>query len=164
MPLVPPNLDTRQFEDLFAEAKLRIPRYNPGWTDFNESDPGITLVELFAWFTELMLVQFNQIPALNYIKFLQLMGLELEPAQPATAQLTFNATPGTAITSVPQYTQIVAQPANGGDPLIFETDAGVDVIPVPLTDLQIFDGSAFSVVTPANVPGLPDFSPFGITG
>ena len=62
MPLEAPNLDTRTFADLKAEALLRIARYNQDWTDFNESDPGITLVELFAWFTELMLYQFNQIP------------------------------------------------------------------------------------------------------
>jgi predicted phage baseplate assembly protein len=164
MPLQAPNLDNRLFEDLLTEAKLRIPRYNRGWTDFNESDPGITLVQLFAWFTELMLAQFNQIPDVNYIKFLQLMGLELRPAQPATAHLTFYPTPGAVVDPVPQYTQVVAQPANGGDPLIFETAAGVDVIRIPLTDLQVFDGSAPADVTPANVPGAPDFSPFGITG
>src|ERR1700675_610593 len=125
MPLDAPNLDTRTFEVLLRDAKLRIPRYNPGWTDFNESDPGITLVQLFAWFTDLMFAQFNQIPERNYIKFLQLMGLELRPAQPATAHLTFNATPGAQVDPVPQFTQVVAQPAGGGNPLIFETDAGL---------------------------------------
>ena len=83
MPLAAPLLDTRTFEDLVAEARRRIPRYAPQWTDFNESDPGITLVELFAWLTELMLYQLNQVPERNYIKFLQLLGLELRPAQPA---------------------------------------------------------------------------------
>jgi hypothetical protein len=27
---------------------------DPSWTDFNESDPGITLVELFAFLAELL--------------------------------------------------------------------------------------------------------------
>lgn len=48
MPLTPPNLDDRTFADIVAQAKTLIPRYVPEWTNFNESDPGITMVELFA--------------------------------------------------------------------------------------------------------------------
>jgi predicted phage baseplate assembly protein len=162
MPLQAPNLDTRKFEDLLSEARLRILRYNPGWTDFNESDPGITLVELFAWITELMLYQFNQVPGRNYIKFLQLMGLELRPAQAAVAHLTFKATPGAVVDPIPRFTAVTAQPAAGGDSLIFETDTGLDIIRADMTDLQVFDGSAFSVVTVANEPGGGTFAPLGI--
>src|SRR3981081_4311141 len=117
MPLEAPNLDTRKFEELLAEARLRIPRYNPDWTDFNESDPGVTLVQLFAWFTELMLYQFNQVPDRNYIKFLQLMGLELRAAQPALAHLTFIASEGAQVDPVRPLTQVTAPPAAGGDTL-----------------------------------------------
>ena len=55
MPLVAPNLDDRAFADIYAEALTLIPRYTPEWTDFNDSDPGITLVQLFAWMTDLMI-------------------------------------------------------------------------------------------------------------
>src|SRR5882672_3637721 len=162
MPLEATDLVTRKFEDLLAEARLRIPRYNPAWTDFNESDPGITLVQLFAWFTELMLYQFNQTPDRNYIKFLQLIGLELRPAQPAVAHLTFKATPGAAVDPVRQFTAVTAQPPAGGDTLIFETDAGVDMIRALQSDVQVFNGTSFNVVTPANEAGLPEFAPLGI--
>src|SRR5271155_1597082 len=67
MPLTAPNLDDRQFADIVAEAKTLIPRYAPEWTNFNESDPGITLVELFAWMTEILTYRLNQVPDLNYI-------------------------------------------------------------------------------------------------
>src|SRR5437867_1142583 len=46
MPLQAPNLDDRRFADLLSEAKTLIPRYTPEWTDHNESDPGIALLEL----------------------------------------------------------------------------------------------------------------------
>src|SRR6516162_1177715 len=107
MPLEAPNLDNRQFADIVAEAKTLIPRYAPEWTNFNESDPGITLVELFAWMTEILLYRLNQVPELNYIKFLQLLGIELEPAQPAKAEVTF-AVSNLNVTSVivPQGTQV----------------------------------------------------------
>ena len=48
MPLQVPQLDNLAYDDIVAQAKLLIPRYAPEWTNFNESDPGITLVELFA--------------------------------------------------------------------------------------------------------------------
>ena len=74
MPLIAPNLDNRRFEDLLAEAKSLIPRYAPQWTDYNESDPGITLLELFSWLTELTIYRLNQVPDRNYIKFLRTDG------------------------------------------------------------------------------------------
>ena len=83
MPLIAPNLDDRQFEDLLREARLRIPRYCPDWTNLNDSDPGMALVQLFAWFTDQMLWRLNQVPERAYINFLKLLNLELRPARPA---------------------------------------------------------------------------------
>jgi hypothetical protein len=62
MPLKPPDLDSRRFDELVAEARSRIPRYTPEWTNFNDSDPGMTLVKLHAWMTETILFQLNQVP------------------------------------------------------------------------------------------------------
>jgi hypothetical protein len=89
MPLKPPDLDSRRFDDIVAEARQRIPRYTPEWTNFNDSDPGMTLVKLHAWMTETILFSLNQVPDLNYIAFLNLIGLSPEPARPARAELTF---------------------------------------------------------------------------
>ena len=52
MSLPVPSLDDRRFQDFVDEAKRLIPRYCPDWTDHNVSDPGITLIELFAWMTK----------------------------------------------------------------------------------------------------------------
>ena len=84
-----PVIDDRTYADLVAEARTRIPRYTPEWTDLNESDPGITLVELFAWMTELLVYRLGKVPQLNYLKFLELIGIELTPARPAIAEITF---------------------------------------------------------------------------
>ena len=80
MPLTAPNLDTRRFKDLVEEARARIPRYTPEWTNFNDSDPGMTLVKLHAWLTETLLFQLNQLPELTYIKFLELLNVQPRPA------------------------------------------------------------------------------------
>jgi predicted phage baseplate assembly protein len=83
------DLDDRDYEDLVKECILRIPRYCPEWTNYNPSDPGITLIELFAWLTDQMLSRFNQVPRRNYITFLELLGVRLQPPNPAKTELTF---------------------------------------------------------------------------
>jgi predicted phage baseplate assembly protein len=90
MALPVPNLDDLQFQrDLVDEARLRIIRYCPEWTEYNVSDPGITLIELFAWMTEMIVYRLNKVPDKNYVKFLDMVGVELMPAASAEADLTF---------------------------------------------------------------------------
>ena len=84
MPLVVPTLDDRDFEQLLREAMRRIPSYTTEWTNFEvESDPGITIVELFAFLTESLLYRANRVPEKNRLKFLQLLDVPLQPAAPA---------------------------------------------------------------------------------
>lgn len=163
MALKAPILDDRNFQQLVEAAQRRIPRYTPEWTDFNPSDPGITIIELFAWFTEVMLYRFNQIPDLNYIKFLELINLKLTPAQPATAQLTLNTQPGAPVESIPPRTPFMAQPPEADTSLIFESTEGIDLIRLPLADVQVYDGSAFTVINDANSTLQDSFHPLGWT-
>jgi len=75
MPLPEPILDDLRFQrDLVDEARRRIIRYCPEWTDYNVSDPGITLIELFAWMTEMIVYRLNLVPEKNHIKFMELLG------------------------------------------------------------------------------------------
>ncbi|MFN2416127.1 MAG: putative baseplate assembly protein [Pyrinomonadaceae bacterium] len=84
MPLQLPVLDNRNFEQLLTEAKKRIPVYTPEWTNFEiDSDPGITIVQLFAFLTENLLYRADRIPERNRLKFLQLLGIPLQQAAPA---------------------------------------------------------------------------------
>jgi hypothetical protein len=83
-----PNLDNRSYDDLVEQARSLIPKFAPGWTDHNPTDPGIVLIELFAWLIEMVLYRVNQIPEANYLAFLQLLNgpdwrLE-EPLTPST--------------------------------------------------------------------------------
>jgi predicted phage baseplate assembly protein len=92
MPLAAPNLDDRTFQDLVDEARTLIPRFCPEWTDHNLSDPGIALVEVFAWLFEGILYRMNQVPERSYIKFLDLMGVKLREPLPARADISFRLT------------------------------------------------------------------------
>src|SRR5690348_3552841 len=135
MPLTAPNLDDRSFEDLLLEARLRIPRYTPEWTDFNDSDPGMTLVQLFAWFTELMLYRLNQVPDLNYVKFLRLLNLDLRQPRPATVHVTFQPDGFPPPPSIPAGSQVGAGSGPDGRPVVFETARAIDLVPYALSDV-----------------------------
>lgn len=73
------TLDDRRFQDLVDEAKRRIHVRCPEWSDHNVSDPGVTLIELFAWMTDLLLYRLNRVPENQYVHFLNLLGVRLAP-------------------------------------------------------------------------------------
>src|SRR5437764_2302692 len=89
MPIQLQTLDDRTYDDLKREALARIPVHTPAWTNFYESDPGVTLIELFAFVTENLLYRSNQIPDRNRRKFLQLLGVQLQAATSARGLVTF---------------------------------------------------------------------------
>jgi len=127
MPLTAPDLDKRRFDDLVREARERIPRYTPEWTNFNDSDPGMTLVQLHAWMTETILYELNRVPELNYIKFLDLLGVTPEPAHPALTELAFKLDkldkPDDAlVVPVPLATKVSVDDPDLNQEVLFETD------------------------------------------
>lgn len=69
------TLDTEQFEDMALEMRNMISSLYPEWTDYNYHDPGITIMELFAWLREIQLYHMDQVggPQLTY--FLALLGI-----------------------------------------------------------------------------------------
>src|SRR5205085_11951325 len=107
MPLPTPLLDDRHFQDIVDQAKLLIPRYCREWTDHNVSDPGVTLIELFAWMTDLLLYRVNQVPDKMYVKFLELIGVRLQPPRAAVAPITFYlSAPQPADVTIPEGTDV----------------------------------------------------------
>ncbi|HEV7374861.1 MAG TPA: putative baseplate assembly protein [Pyrinomonadaceae bacterium] len=92
MPLPVPILDDRSYQQLRDELVRRIPVYTPEWTDHNASDPGITLIELFAFLGENLLFRFNQIPESTQLAFLRLLQIPLRSAQPSRAILSMTTT------------------------------------------------------------------------
>ncbi|MBA3470124.1 MAG: putative baseplate assembly protein [Herpetosiphonaceae bacterium] len=133
MPLPTPNLDDRRFQDLVDEAKRMIPRYTPEWTDHNVSDPGVMLIELFAWMVEMMLFRVNRVTDKSLITFMELMGVQLQPAAPARADLTFwLSAPPIGPVLIPLNTQVTTANIGTDSEVAFSTDADLVVIPPEL--------------------------------
>src|SRR5947199_10213450 len=89
MPLELQPIDNRKYADLLEAALARVPVHNPEWTNFNASDPGVTLLELFAFLSESVIYRANLIPDRNRLKFLSLLGVPLQPASAARGLVTF---------------------------------------------------------------------------
>lgn len=131
MPLPTPDLDDRKFQDILDEARRLIPRYCPEWTDHNLSDPGITLLELFSWMTDMLLYRLNRVPEKNYLKFLDLIGVAREPAHPATADVTFRLTaPQPQDIVIPRGTEVATVRTEAQEAIPFATERDL-VIRVP---------------------------------
>jgi predicted phage baseplate assembly protein len=162
MPLPDIQLDDRSFESLYNELRRRIPVYTPEWTDHNESDPGITMLQLFAWLEEMIIWRLNRVPEKNYIKFLELVGIDLIAAAPAHAELTFTLVKGAAMTTVRKGTQVALSDGGDGPPVIFETDDNLVAAGVRLEAVQSFDGAQYTLERSPGQPAAP-FEAFGAT-
>lgn len=133
MPLPAPELDDRKFQDIVDEAKRLIPRYCPEWTNHNVSDPGVALIELFAWMSEMVLFRINQVPERLYVHFLNMVGIEPFPPSVARTDLTFwlSAVLDTPVI-VPAGTQVMTTAGVSGaivDPVVFTTAADLTIAP-----------------------------------
>lgn len=123
MSLPTPNLDDRDFHQLLEEARNRLARTCPEWTDRSPSDPGMVLLELFAHLTEVMIYRLNRLPEKAFIEFLRLIGVRLVPPAAAAATLHFSRTgPDERAIQIPRGTRVTLNnPAEGGAPPVFST-------------------------------------------
>jgi len=124
MPLPLPKLDDRTFSQLVEEAKARLRATTPEWTDISPSDPGIVLLELYAFLTETMIARLNRLPDKAYIAFLNLLGVTLQPPAAAHVELVFTKTQQMArrVVEIPAGTRVTAKATGAGEPPIFVTN------------------------------------------
>lgn len=131
MSLPSPNLDDRRFQDLVDEAKRFVQQRCPEWSDHNVSDPGVTLIELFAQMTDQLVYRLNRVPDRNYVKFLELIGLRRHPPTSAHAPVTFwLAAIPIEQKVIPVGTEVATLRTSAEDALEFTTTADVVVVPV----------------------------------
>lgn len=130
MPLPTINLDDRRFQDIVDQAKRMIPQYCPEWTDHNVSDPGVTLIELFAWMTEMLIYRTNQVPEKMYLQFLDLLGVRLAPPRAAQAPVTFYlSAPQPNAVVIPAETEVATVRTETSEAIIFTTESDLTLRP-----------------------------------
>lgn len=105
IPLTEP-LDTIAFDALVELARSNLPISAPEWTDYNLSDPGITLVELLAWVADSQIYSIARDRRDERFAMAALLGLKAAGARPASgAVLPMGQVPAGQI--VPAGTKLV---------------------------------------------------------
>ncbi len=120
MPLPVPNLDDRDFARLVLDAKATLRARCPEWTDLSPGDPGVTLLELFAYLTETLIYRVNRAPEKAYVQFLNLMGVRLEPPASASVVLRFTRASHDGDLRIPRGTRVTTG-RGGSDAPVFVT-------------------------------------------
>jgi hypothetical protein len=146
MSLPTPNLDDRSFQQLLDEAKKRLKQVCPDWTDQTSSDPGMVLLELFAYLSETMIYRLNRLPDKVFIELLRLIGVKLEPPAAAMTTLIFSrSNGGTEPIEVKRGTKVAAERA-GGEAITFITTRSVtfglgqNTVEVPALNCEMVEG------------------------
>lgn len=129
MPIESPQLDDLRFDRTVEELKRRIPVYAKEWTDHNDSDPGIAMIQLFAYLAEQVGYRLNRIPEKNHVELLKLLGIRLKPAHAAASQLALLLTNPSTLTGYTLKAGARAKAKKGTPPPVYETDVDVDVVP-----------------------------------
>ena len=145
MALPVPNLDDRRFQDLVDDAKRLVQQKCPEWTDHNVSDPGVTLIETFAWMTDQLIYRLNRVPDRNYVKFLELIGVNLFPPTAARSQVTFwLSAPQPDVVRIPTGTQVATVRTETDEAIVFATVDDLPIVPSSLAELgSMIDGKAY---------------------
>jgi hypothetical protein len=126
------NLDDKTFDELFQEARELIPRYAPQWTNHNFSDPGITIIDLFAWIADMQIYSTDRITPNHKLKFLKLLNALPLQAVPATAHVTFTLKDGAVPEIIPAGALVSAVDDLSGLDESFETIEEVLVTPASI--------------------------------
>ncbi len=82
------DLDNEYFDDILDNARNMIVSVYPEWTDFNYHDPGMTMVEMFAWLKEAQQFYANKIGSKNIRKYLKLLGVDRRTKVPSSTDVS----------------------------------------------------------------------------
>ena len=165
MALPTPNLDDRRFQDLVDDAKRMVQRRCPEWTDHNVSDPGVTLIETFAYMTDQLLYRLNRVPDRLHVTFLDLIGLRILPPTAARADVTFwLSAPAESPMTIPVGTQVGTVRTETEESIVYSTNAALQVVPCTLAAIRTGTegGEAEDQVDRTSM--LVDRVPFGAFG
>jgi predicted phage baseplate assembly protein len=160
------NLDDRRFQELVNEARSRIAQTCPEWTDHNVSDPGITLIELFAWMTDMLTYRLNRIPDKLHVALLDLLGVQLHGPTAARTDVRFRlAAPATTPVEIPAATtEVGTLRTSTTESVVFEVLETFSIEPVRAASYMVERGGQFQLIAMAKGRAQPqgaDRLPFG---
>ncbi len=156
-----PDLDDRRFQDLVDDAKRSVQQRCPEWTDHNVSDPGITLIEAFAHMVDQLIYRLNRVPDRHYVKFLELIGVELRPPAAARGDVTFwLSAPQPETVLVRAETEVATARTDIHEPVVFSTLSDLEILPCSLAATASHPHGSEPVETTSALDGQHGFPCF----
>jgi predicted phage baseplate assembly protein len=142
------DLDDRRFQELVSEARLRIHRACPEWTEHNVSDPGITLIELFAWMTEMTIYRLNRVPDKLHVALMELLGIRLDGPTGAHTNLRFRlSAPADRTIEIPGgETEVGTRRTATEDSVVFQVDEDFTIPPARPAAYVVQRGNKYSEI------------------
>jgi hypothetical protein len=136
------------FEQLVSTARKRIPSFSKIWSDLNESDPGITFIELFAWLADIQIYSLNKINQKSYIRFLKLLGTSPQSAETSKLDLAIERINEEDIPLI-EIDKGMRFLASGleRNTIIYESDEKVTLLPVIIRTVLSHSNFNMTVVT-----------------
>lgn len=157
-----PNLDDRRFQDLVDDAKRMVAQNCPEWTDHNVSDPGVTLIETFAFMVDQLFYRLNRVPDRLYVAFLDLLGVTLHPPTAASAELLmWLSAPQPDTVVIPQGTEVSTRRTEEDEAVVFTTTRELAVPPRRLGHVMTQGRGDAAVPRTEALHGDGDFACFG---
>ncbi|MBW4635559.1 MAG: putative baseplate assembly protein [Iphinoe sp. HA4291-MV1] len=140
-----------ELADAIAKVKdLTQVNVKGGWLKPQKPDAGLALIRIFGRMAATVSDRLNRVPEKNFLAFLDLLGTQILPPQPARVPLTFSlasGVPESTTALVPAYTQISAPPTEGEEEeVVFETESDVLITPVQLQAVFVRDLKADQAV------------------
>lgn len=131
----PPKIDKRTYPEIVAQTEQLAQEFTP-WRPLpnGKPDAGRALIRIFGRMAAMVSDRLNQVPEKNFLAFLDAIGTQMLPPQPARVPITFKLVPGSPPDAlVPAGTQIAAPPAaEGEEEVIFETERDLALVNVQL--------------------------------
>lgn len=144
-----PDLDTATFAEIQTQLVRRIPQFTGRWTDFNASDPGITLLQLLSWLGETLGYQANAIPIEAYRNILRwVLGLPVSSAPWPYAQAAKKQYDSAFL----DLQALLAQMERGARPSVDDLQAAVlSYLQVPYLAVTLLDVEVLALQTNAMI-------------
>jgi Baseplate J-like protein len=132
MALEPVQLDDLTWSEMVLAIRRRIAANSDGkWTLHAPVDPGLTLLELFAWLLEQRVYWMNQVPDAFVRAALALLGEKMQPARSSATVFQFPSRPFEVIPTMTRL-RLKRRPS-----LIFSTQQALTLLPVERIGIQI---------------------------
>lgn len=142
-------IDARTERDLHREIAALAASYTPEWRfDPEEPDAGSAIALIFAAQTAGTIRRLNQVMDKYHTEFVNMLGLSLLAAYPASGVVVVDLIPDTVPgISLPGGTKLMGQhPSAADEPVVFETVGDVYITAARLTDILSISGTFGKII------------------